>query len=262
MFRNRRIRTLCYQRIARQSLPLFLLSLTLILSSCGGGRKPALEEITRIPLPPYVPPEPEDLPDYLIDFNDLLEIKFFNNERFNEEVRVRPDGRITLERIGDLLVVGRPTREVDSVITESYAKIIKDPDVTVFVREFGTPEVYVLGEVARPGAVPFRGQLTALQAVSLAGGPGREAKMASVLIIRQDKGELVAARWDLKELMKGDIGRGDPLVQPFDIIYIPRTFVYKVSDFLNTYMSIILTPLDLSVRWYYYRKILEEDKIQ
>lgn len=198
------------------------------------------------------------MPDYLIDFNDLLEIKFFNNERFNEIVRVRPDGRITLQRIGDLLVVGRAPKQVDSMITASYANIIKDPEVTVFVREFGSPEVYVLGEVPRPGAVPYRGQLTALQAVALAGGPGREAKMKSVLIIRQDRGELVAARWDLDELMEGDIARGDPLVRPFDIIYLPRGFIYKVGDFLDAYLPLLLTPLDLSIRWYYYQKLLGE----
>ena len=234
---------------------LIVICFCLFFFSCG-GRKPALVEIARRPLPPLIPPQAQDLPDYLIDFNDLLEIKFFNNERFNEVVRVRPDGRITLQRIGDLLVVGRAPRQVDSMITASYANIIKDPEVTVFVREFGSPEVYVLGEVPRPGSVPYRGQLTALQAVALAGGPGREAKMKSVLIIRQDKGELVAARWDLDELMEGDIARGDPLVRPFDIIYIPRGFIYKVGDFLDAYLPLLLTPLDLSIRWYYYQKLL------
>lgn len=236
----------------------FLLILGLFLSSCGGARKPALVEFARVPMPPYTPPKAEDLPDYLIDFNDLLEIKFFVNDRFNELARVRPDGRITLQRVGDLLVVGRTTQQIDSMITESYVGIIKDPDVTVFVREFGTAEVYVLGEVPRPGAVPFRGRLTALQAVALAGGPGPEAKMGSVIIIRQDNGELVAARWDLKELMKGDIARGDPAVRPFDIIYIPRTFIAKVGDFLDAYLPLILAPLDLSVRWFYYQRLLDE----
>lgn len=239
--------------------PLVPLLLGLLLMSCGGTRKPALIEKARVPLPPFTPPTDADIPAYLIDFNDLLEIKFFINERFNETVRVRPDGRISLQRIGDLLVVGRTPNEVDSIITAAYAKIIKDPDITVFVREFGSPEVYVLGEVTRPGPVQYRGKLTALQAVALAGGPTRDAKMGSVLIIRQEKGELVAARWDLKELIKGDIYRGDPLVRSFDIIYVPRTFISKVSDFLSSYMPVILAPVDLSVRWFYYQRLLDEN---
>ncbi|HEX7343070.1 MAG TPA: polysaccharide biosynthesis/export family protein [bacterium] len=238
----------------------FLIPASLFLLSCSGSHGPGLVEVARIPMPPYAPPQPQDLPDYLIDFGDLLEVKFFNNERFDELVKVRPDGRITLQRYGDLLVVGRTPGQVDSMITRSYGNIIKDPEVTVFVREFGQPEVYVLGEVERPGGVTFRGRLTALQAVALAGGPGREAKMASVLIIRQDNNQLVAARWDLRRLMKGKLKGGDPEVRPFDIVYIPRTFISKVGDFLDSYLPAILTPLDLSVRWFYYQKLLEDNK--
>ncbi|TKJ41538.1 hypothetical protein CEE37_02955 [candidate division LCP-89 bacterium B3_LCP] len=233
-----------------------ILSLTILLCSCGGGTPPAIEEIARIPLPQYIPPQSEELPEYLIDFNDLIEIKFFNNQQFNEIVRVRPDGRVSLQRIGDLLVVGRTPDQVKGMITESYARIIKDPDITVFVREFGSPEVYVLGEVPRPGAVPYRGQLTALQAVALAGGPTKYAKMGSVLIIRQDGNELVAARWDMDDLMDGDIFRGDPPVRQFDIIYIPRNFISKANDFVDAYLPAILMPLDLTVRWMYYQRIL------
>ncbi|MFH1861471.1 MAG: polysaccharide biosynthesis/export family protein [bacterium] len=236
----------------------FFFIIGVILLSCAGSRRGALQEIARVPLPPYQPPGQQDLPEYFIDFGDLLEIKFFNNERFNEIIRVRPDGRITLQRIGDLLVVGQTPQQVDSLITANYSLIIKDPDITVFMREFGTPEVYVLGEVPRPGGYPYRGRLSALQAVALAGGPGREAKMGSVLIIRQDKGDLVAARWALKDIMTGDITRGDPLVRPFDVIYIPRTFISKVSEFLDQYLFAILTPLDLSIRWMYYQRLLDE----
>ena len=244
----------------RRHYRVWILALSsLSLLSCSGSHGPGLVEVARIPLPPYVPPQPQDLPDYLIDFGDLLEIKFFNNERFDEQVKVRPDGRITLQRYGDLLVVGRTPTQVDSMITRSYGNIIKDPEVTVFVREFGQPEVYVLGEVDRPGGVAFRGKLTALQAVALAGGPSREAKMASVLIIRQESGQLVAARWDLRRLMKGKLKGGDPVVKPFDIVFIPRTFISKVGEFLDSYLPAILTPLDLSVRWFYYQKLLEDN---
>ncbi len=228
-----------------------------LLASCSGSHGPGLVEVARVPLPAYAPPNAQDLPAYLIDFGDLIEVKFFNNERFNEIVRVRPDGRITLQRLGDFLVLGKTPAQVDSMITQSYAGIIIDPEVTVFIREFGSPQVYVLGEVKKPGGYPFRSQLTALQAVSVAGGPDREAKMASVLIIRQEDGQLVAARWDLQDLMKGDLTGGDPAVRPYDIIYIPRTFISKVADFTQSYLPAILSPLDLSVRWFYYQRLLQ-----
>jgi len=243
------------KRILHGFYALLILYIGLVLSSCGGGGKPALLEKARIPIPAYVPPSAAELPDYLIEFDDLIEIKFFVNERFNEIVRVRPDGRVTLQRIGDLLVVGRTPSQVDSMITTSYSGIIKDPDVTVFLREFGSPEVYVMGEVNRPGPVPFKGRLTATQAVALAGGPTKDAKMKSVLIIRRELGELVAARWDLKELIKGDIFKGDPPVRQFDIVYIPRTFIARVGDFLDAYAPAIQTPVDLL----YLQRLLDQN---
>jgi polysaccharide biosynthesis/export protein len=227
-----------------------------LLLSCSGSHGPGLVVTEHIPLPKYIPPQAQDLPEYLIDFGDLLDIKFFNNERFNDSVKVRPDGRITLERMGDMLVVGRTPTEVDSMITRVYAGIIKDPEVTVFVRDFGQVDFYVMGEVNRPGNYPYHGNITAAQAVAIAGGPSREAKMSSVLIIRIDKDQLVAARWDLNHLMDGHLIGGVPAVRPYDIIFVPRTFISKVGGFLNSYLPAILTPLDLSVRWFYYQKVI------
>lgn len=239
------------------SFKAFPLVLALMFWSCGGSKGPGLVVTEKIPLPPYLPPEPKDLPEYLIDFGDLLDIKFFNNERFNDSVRVRPDGRITLQRLGELLVVGRTPNAVDSMITRAYSGIIKDPEVTVFIREFGQVDFYVMGEVNRPGNYPYHANLTAAQAVAIAGGPSREAKMSSVLIIRMDRDNLMAARWDLNHLMGGHLAGGIPGIRPYDIIYVPRTFISKVGSFLQSYLPAILTPLDLSVRWFYYQRLIQ-----
>ncbi len=234
----------------------FSLLLALLLTSCSGSRGPGLVVTEKITMPPYTPPQPQDMPDYLIDFGDLLDIKFFNNERFNDSIRVRPDGRITLHRLGDFLVVGRTPGEVDKMITDAYAGIIKDPDVTVFVREFGQVELYVMGEVSRPGNYPYHANLTAAQAIAIAGGPTREAKMSSVLIIRMESDQLIAARWDLDRLMSGHLKGGIPGVRAYDVIYVPRTFISKLGDFMTSYLPAILSPMDLTVRWYYYQKII------
>jgi protein involved in polysaccharide export with SLBB domain len=214
-------------------------------------------EVARIPVPEYAPPRVEDMPDYRINFGDVLEFKFFNNDRFNETVTVRPDGRISLQRLGDLLVLGRTPEEVDSVVTAAYAAIIISPDVTVFLREFGQQVVYVLGEVDRPGEIDYRRGMTLLQAVALAGGPNREAKMSSVLVIRQDQSDLVAARWDMNQLMDGRLDGGDPRVMPYDVIYIPQDFISRLNEFVDAYLPAILMPLDLTVRWFYYQRLLE-----
>jgi len=97
------------------------------------------------------PAEKTEVPEYTLGFGDVLEIKFFNNNQFNEIVSVRPDGRITMEKIGDIFVDGMTPSQLDSLITKTYADIILNPDVTVFVRQFGGYKVFVLGEVNTPG---------------------------------------------------------------------------------------------------------------
>jgi len=234
-----------------------LLIPALLLVSCSASHGPGLVEIARLPLPAYEPPDVEDLPSYRINFGDELEFKFFNNDRFNETVSVRPDGRISLQRLGDLLVLGRTPEEIDSVVTAAYASIILSPEVTVFVRQFGQQMVYVLGEVNNPGEIDYRRGMTLLQAVALAGGPTREAQMTSVLVIRQEQNELVAARWDMDRLMEGELEGGDPLVTPYDVIFVPQDFISRVNEFVDAYLPAILMPLDLTVRWFYYQRLVE-----
>ena len=93
------------------------------------------------------------MPEYRLGFGDEIEVKFFNNAQFNEMITVRPDGRITLEKIGDIYVTGMTPSQLDSLITTTYADIIRDPEVTVFVRKFGSYQTYILGEVGDPGAI-------------------------------------------------------------------------------------------------------------
>jgi protein involved in polysaccharide export with SLBB domain len=58
--------------------------------------------------------------------------------------------------LGDVLAAGRTVQELDAAISQGLASVLPDPDVTVFVREFGNQNVYVGGEVERPGVIPFR----------------------------------------------------------------------------------------------------------
>ena len=73
----------------------------------------------------------ETVPEYRLGFGDEVEIKFFNNNQFNETIGVRPDGRITLERIGDIYVNGMTPSQLDSLVTVTYAEFVREPDVTV-----------------------------------------------------------------------------------------------------------------------------------
>lgn len=187
-------------------------------------------------------------PEYRLGFGDVLDIRFFNSTQFDQTVTVRPDGRISILRLGDVYVNDMTPSQLDSIITAKYAEIIVNPDITVIVREFGAYQVYVLGEVNRSGGIALRREMTLLQAIAAAGGPNNHAKLSSVMLLRRNhKGEMEALRVDLGKSLSGEAASDLP-VQAQDIIYLPKTFVASASVFLRQVYDGVLPPIDSYLR--------------
>lgn len=208
--------------------------------------------VTTTTLPPATPP-------YRLGFGDVLEIKFFNNREFNETVPVRPDGRIAIEKVGEIEVAGHTVAYVDSIITQTYAQFVRNPDVTVIVREFGNNQVYVLGEVNAPGKFAIQQEMTVLQAVANAGGPKDTAKLNSVMLIRKNGNAApVVSRVNLKKVERQHAADGSAVnggalfVEPQDVIYVPKTFFADVGAFMSQVYSGLLPPIDAYLRALFY----------
>ncbi len=91
--------------------------------------------------------------EYRIQVGDLLDIKFFYNPELNEQVTVRPDGRISLMLATEVMAAGVTPGELTEQLRKKYATVIKTPEIAVIVRSFNAQRVYVDGEVGRPGVV-------------------------------------------------------------------------------------------------------------
>lgn len=192
------------------------------------------------------------LPTYRLTFGDILEIRFFGNPEFNVSTAIRPDGRITLEKIGELFVVGMTPEELDNLITAKYSRFIKEPDVTVIVRSFGKRNVFLLGEVNGPGAYEIEPGMTVLRVLSRAGGYTIGAKLNSIILMRAEYFQAPKAyRIDLDNFSaKADLA-SDPLVEPNDVIYVPKTFVSDATLFMNRFFALVNGPLDFLFRAYF-----------
>jgi protein involved in polysaccharide export with SLBB domain len=191
-------------------------------------------------------------PEYRIQIGDRLEIKFFYSPELNEQVIVRPDGRISLQLIPELEVTNLTLAMLAKQLTERYAADLNQPQVTVMVREFGTQRVFVDGEVGTPGMVPILGRMTALQAISQAGGMKDTARSTEVIVIRRGPGDApVAFKADLKKARDGGDLAQDVILAPLDIIYVPRSRIANVNLFVDQYIRKVL-PFDWVVggRWY------------
>ncbi|HOT96231.1 MAG TPA: polysaccharide biosynthesis/export family protein [bacterium] len=190
---------------------------------------------------------------YRLGFGDVLDVKFLASPEYNETVTIRPDGRISLQGVGELDALGLSPAALDSVITVAYSQILVNPDVTVIVRNFGGQKCYVAGEVEHPGSLDIAKDMTLLRAIAAAGGPKKSAKLGSVILIRMDARQRIeATRLDLSYTsLKGGIENDLPVVGN-DIIFVPRTFIADINAVVSQIYDILLPPFDSWTRYYYW----------
>lgn len=174
--------------------------------------------------------------DYKLQIGDQLTIKFFYNNELNEEVAVRPDGRITMQLLGEISVYGLTPSQLENLLKEQYASRLSHPEVSVIVRSFNMHKVFVDGQVGKPSALPLLGFMTVMQSISQAGGLKDGAKKEILVIRRGEQGKPVVVKVDLNKAMSGKDVSQDIYLAPFDIVYVPRSAVGDVNQFVDLYL--------------------------
>jgi protein involved in polysaccharide export with SLBB domain len=190
----------------------------------------------------------EEASEYRIQPGDGLSIKFAHHPLRNLELVVRPDGRISIPFAEETLVAGRTVAEADALLTEKVAKHLRDPELTIVVATIAKSQVFVGGEVSRPGAVPLVPGLTAFQALVAAGGVAPTGDETSVILVRAaGPGKRIVRRLSFADqgLVEHDVVLG-----PFDIVYVPRTFIADVGAFVNSHINAIV-PRAVSFAGFY-----------
>jgi protein involved in polysaccharide export with SLBB domain len=198
---------------------------------------------------------PVDAPsaEYVLNPGDTIAVKFFYNPELNELVTIRPDGKVSLQLIDDVTAGGMTPAEFDKTLTQMYSTKLRDPEITVIVKEFALQEIFVGGEVMNPGAIPWRKDKTVLRAIFEAGGFRDTAQAGSAIIVSKGPNNTVLARpVNLKTLMSTHKPgqQADILLQPFDIIFVPKTFIAKANQFIRQYIVGML-PVNLSAGFSY-----------
>src|SRR5207253_11015067 len=110
------------------------------------------------------------LPEYRIGIDDVLDIAVWNVTELQKTMPVRPDGKISLPLVNDVVAAGLTPMELRDVLTKKIATYVKDCDVSVVVREIRSLKVSVIGQVRTPGRYDIKGPATVFDALALAGG--------------------------------------------------------------------------------------------
>ncbi|NQX94262.1 MAG: polysaccharide biosynthesis/export family protein [Erythrobacter sp.] len=193
------------------------------LGACAGG--PSVE------LPPATPgasiSEPKE--DYIIGPADTVTIHVWNNPELSaENIQVRPDGRITIPLVRDMVAVGKTPTKLQEDIKEVLSEYIEIPIVSVILNEsIGelSQQIRITGAGAQPAALPYRANMTILDAMIAVGGLGEFAAGNRATLTRYDPQarQNVLYRLRLKDLLNKGDASANVALKPGDTISIPES---------------------------------------
>lgn len=209
--------------------------------------------------------------EYLLQPNDEIELKFPWYPQLNEVLKLRPDGRIQVQMVGTLLAQGLSPEELQGQLRQRYARYLKQPDLSVIVRSvttqnvrvpggtgraglaqlqpvvvargFAVQQVFVGGEVGKPGVLPFRPGMSLLQALVEAGGQLPTGDMGQLVLLRRAPDNTAQV---LHPALADDYLKSpdrDIVLQPFDVVLLPKSEPASLADRLNLYVFNLFPPL-------------------
>jgi len=183
--------------------------------------------------------------DYRFHRSDRVELQFPFSPEYNEIVAVQPDGRINLREVDPIAVAGKSVLEVQTMIQQAYAGILKQPRVSILLKEFLAPSFYASGEIGHPGRYELRSDITLLQALSEAGGMLNErASKKTVVVFRpQGNGTYESNVIDMKKMLQAKGSQEDFPIRAGDILYVPQNTFSKFSRYLpNATAGAFISP--------------------
>ena len=196
----------------------------LAVTGCAGGRSGGPE------LPPASFVQASEGPgeEYIIGPLDQLTIFVWRNPELGGKVQVRPDGRITTPLISDMPAVGKTATQLSDDLRTQLSRYVKDPIVSVIVDNFSgtfSQQVRIVGATEKPASIPFRANMTLLDAMIAVGGLNEFAAGDRARLVRFDKASGKQTEYALRigKLLKQGDSRANVRLQPGDVIIIPTS---------------------------------------
>ncbi len=185
--------------------------------------------------------------DYLLGEGDLLKITVYEHPDLTTEVRLGADGKITFPLIGEITISELSTLEIEKLLVRELENgYIRKAHVTVFILEYKSKKVTVLGEFVRPGVLKLTGDSTLLEVISDAGGVTANAGDLLYIQRKDEAGEEVSLTVDLKKLLESGDVSANVAVREGDSIYVPKAAFVFVTGEVKKPGAYKVTP-DLSV---------------
>jgi len=219
---------------------MILLCLAALAVGCGSSPTPDLGlRAASAADSVWAPSDGREMPtEYRLNMDDEISIRVVGHPEFEDVVKVRPDGKISAPGVGDIEAAGHTVSEVSESLRAELRRVLRYPDVSLILTDHAEQLVYVMGEVFGAGAQTYMPDMTALHAIGAAAGPRTSGKMSGVLVLRRTgPSELEVYRVNLAAATSGNVTARDIYLQPYDIVYVPRTFIANVNVFVDHFFK-------------------------
>lgn len=156
--------------------------------------------------------------EFALGVGDVIHITVWHEPELTQTAVIPPDGKVSLPLAGEMPVAGKTALGAQALIRTLLLKYFTDPKVTVSVIEIHSRQVFITGEVQRPGAYPLLGSCGVLQLIASAGGLTPYAHKKKIVVL--DSNNHTLAEFDYASAVKGDPRQGR-MLQPGQTVVVP-----------------------------------------
>ncbi len=231
----------------RAALSAALAAVTSVVAGCstpglGRGNDPALRSNFE---PSGFQPWSDSAPAYRLYPGDTVDVTVHTATELSGQYPVGPDGRVNLPLAGSIAVAGQTPSEAARTFATRYASVLRDPIIEARVADFGSQRIIVGGEVNDPGMLDLPStRVGVMEAVLMAGGPTIRARRGTVVVLRRaDNGGIMMREVSLSQTLRGRDGADMVPLTRHDIVFVPRSGIAEVNDFIELYVRNII-PVD------------------
>jgi polysaccharide export outer membrane protein len=172
------------------------------------------------PRPDAKPPSPSDFSQFVIGPSDVLRLNVWKNVELSQTVTVTPDGYVSVPLLGDVHVAGMTANEFAQSLSTRLRSYVVSPQVTVSIVDIRSRQVYVLGQVSKPGGFPLVAPLNVLQLIAQAGGLTNYANRKGIVILRPSGNGPQKLSFNYNDVIHGNTKQNITL-EPGDTVIIP-----------------------------------------
>ena len=227
-------------------LPLVALTACASTPKVGGAANLAVVDATELPSPERSDVAASTRPYYVGPLDKLSIDVFGIPELAQREVQVDSEGRLSFPLAGTMDVAGLTPPEIENLLVQRLRVAhVRQPQVTVNLKEMVSQRLTIEGEVKNPGMYPITGKMTLLRAIALSEGTTEFSKLSDVVVFRSVAGKNYAALYNLNAIRHG--AYQDPDVYPGDIVMVGESRGWRLFKDLLQVVPVLASPLIIAV---------------